>query len=253
MSTFSTDQPIPVSNALLRTLSNGTGVRAFSDGRSIALGYELGMIATKPAERGPKPVFAKYTAGESSRFHRLYGGDPARYAAMQKQRNYGSSNPLPPALRYLFTRSELSALAIIGQEVKKSGACTLSNAAIAGRAGCGLSTVKNALREAKCLGLVHVVYRPVRGQRNLPNIVTIISEEWTLWLKRSSIGVKKVAGLKKVRDRTSNTVPVASLARAYEGEQGQAFRLNERGRDGFVRPSRGTWMPSRTNADGGRR
>lgn len=245
-------QTIPVTNALLRTLSSGSGVRAFSDGSSVALGYELGMIATKPADRGPKPVFAKYTAGESSRFHRLYGGDPARYAAMQKQRNYGSSNPLPPTHRYLFTRSELSALAIIGQEVKKRGDCRLSNAAIAGRAGCSLSTVKNALREAKCLGLVHVVYRPVRGQRNLPNIVTIISEEWTNWLKRSSIGVKKVAGLKRVRDRTSNTDPVASAAGAYENGKGHAFRSNDRVRDGFTRPSGGGWIPSRTNAGASR-
>jgi hypothetical protein len=44
--------------------------------------------------------------------------------------------------------------------------------------------VQNAIREAARLGLVTVEERRREGRRNLPNIVRIVSKEWTSWLAR---------------------------------------------------------------------
>jgi hypothetical protein len=62
--------------------------------------------------------------------------------------------------------------------------------------------VQNAIREAARLGLVTIEERRRQGRRNLPNVVWIISKEWTMWLARggrssrpqaeSLIGCKKV-------------------------------------------------------------
>jgi len=77
--------------------------------------------------------------------------------------------------------------------------------------------VKNAVREAARLGLLTVQERRREGRRNLPNVVRIVSKEWTTWLARGgrssrpqaepSIGVKKITptdnSYKTQRSRTA--------------------------------------------------
>jgi hypothetical protein len=50
---------------------------------------------------------------------------------------------------------------------------------------CGSTTcsVKNALRQARLLGLVLVKERRIPGQKSLTNIISIVSKEWLGWLK----------------------------------------------------------------------
>jgi hypothetical protein len=60
--------------------------------------------------------------------------------------------------------------------------------AVAARAGTCRTTVKNALREARRLGLVTVQERRRRGQKSLTNLVRIVSPGWTAWIR---IGGKK--------------------------------------------------------------
>jgi len=55
------------------------------------------------------------------------------------------------------------------------GACVLPVDAIAALAGCSRTSVKNALRQAKLLGLILVKERRIPGRKSLTNIVTIIS------------------------------------------------------------------------------
>ena len=67
-----------------------------------------------------------------------------------------ASGPLPPQLACHFTTSELSVLRVIADEVRHRGFCDRSVPEIAARAGTCVTTVRNALREARVLGLVSV-------------------------------------------------------------------------------------------------
>ena len=55
---------------------------------------------------------------------------------------------------------------------------------IAAAAGVSRSTAQNAIREARALGHLSVESRPRKGQKNLTNLVRIVSPEWLAWLKR---------------------------------------------------------------------
>ena len=62
------------------------------------------------------------------------------------------------------------------------GACSLPLDAIAALAGVGRTTVQNALREARRLGIIRVDERRLLGRKSLTNIVTVVSREWIAWL-----------------------------------------------------------------------
>jgi hypothetical protein len=63
--------------------------------------------------------------------------------------------------------------------------------------------VQNAIREAARLGLLTVEERRREGRRNLPNMVRIVSKEWTSWLARggrsSHSQAEPLIGCKKMR------------------------------------------------------
>ena len=109
---------------------------------------------------------------------------------------------MPPALACKFTVSELAVLRIIGDEVRQHGQCDRCVDELAARAGVCRRMVQNAIREAARLGLLTVEERRREGRRNLPNIVRIVSKEWTSWLARGGrsscskgdapIGCKKI-------------------------------------------------------------
>src|SRR4051794_18664043 len=75
--------------------------------------------------------------------------------------------------------------------------------------------VQNAVREAARLGLVTVEERRREGRRNLPNVIRIVSKEWTTWLARGGRASRSKAepqvapliGCKKMRptDRSYKT------------------------------------------------
>jgi len=56
--------------------------------------------------------------------------------------------------------------------------------AVAARAGVSRTKAKEAIREAKRLGVIEVRERRRPGARSLPNLVTIVDREWLAWLKR---------------------------------------------------------------------
>ena len=91
---------------------------------------------------------------------------------------------MPPALACKFTVSELAVLRIIGDEVRQHGQCARCVDEIAARAGVCRSMVKNAIRTAARLGLLTVEERRREGRRNLPNVIRIVSKEWTSWIAR---------------------------------------------------------------------
>ena len=94
------------------------------------------------------------------------------------------SGVLPPALLSGWTMARMAILRIVGDEVRDRGACELTLAEIAARAGSCRTMARTTLRQAAKRGLVLIEERRRPGQKNLPNRVRIVSQEWRTWLKR---------------------------------------------------------------------
>jgi hypothetical protein len=154
---------------------------------------------------------------------------PQRLVAIARRRHLAASGPMPPALACKFTVSELAVLRIIGDEVRQHGCCDRCVDELAARAGVCRRMVQNAIREAALLGLLTAEERRREGRRNLPNIVRIVSKEWTSWLARGgrSIHLKAEApiGCKKIhptdnrdkKDPSRTSEPVIAARRRQAG------------------------------------
>src|SRR3954466_12942801 len=97
---------------------------------------------------------------------RLFGSRPRSGASMERRRRWASSGAMPPAIASRFTLAEQAVLGVVAAEVVKHGACTLPISNVAALAGVSETTVRNAIREARQLGLVHVEERRVSAWRN---------------------------------------------------------------------------------------
>jgi hypothetical protein len=126
---------------------------------------------------------------------------PQRSVAIARRRHLAASGPLPPSIACKFTVGELAALRIVTDEVRVKGHCDRTIAEISARAGICRTTAQNAIRAAAAMGLLTVQERRREGQKNLPNVVRIVSREWLQWVRRGgqaggrsaskSIGFKK--------------------------------------------------------------
>ena len=119
---------------------------------------------------------------------RRLGSRPRSPASMERRRRWAASGCLPPQIAARFTLAETAVLAVVSAEVRHHAACTLTIGHIAALAGVCGQTVRNALRAAQQLGFVHVEQRRVSAWRNRPNRVTILSPEWTMWLRMARRG-----------------------------------------------------------------
>src|SRR5215204_834289 len=151
-----------------------------------------------------------------------------RPVAIARRRHLAASGPMPPALACKFTVSELAVLRIVGDEVRQHGCCDRCVDEIAARAGVCRRMVQTAIREAARLGLLTIEERRREGHRNLPNVVRIVSKEWTSWLTRGGrasrppaeplIGCKKIhptdSSYKNQRSRMSEPVIAARRQQA---------------------------------------
>jgi hypothetical protein len=79
--------------------------------------------------------------------------------------------------------AELAVLTIVARQCQRAGVCVLHIDAIAALAGCCRTVVKNALRQARLLGLILVKERRIPGLPSLTNVVRIVSKDWIGWLK----------------------------------------------------------------------
>jgi hypothetical protein len=109
-------------------------------------------------------------------------------------------------------------LRIVSDEVREKGHCDRTLGEIAARAGIGRTTAQNAMRLAAAMGLLTVQERRREGQKNLPNVVRVVSREWQLWIKRGgqrnappsskAIGFKKTDPTDKgFKRRGENGIP----------------------------------------------
>jgi hypothetical protein len=126
---------------------------------------------------------------------RAIGSRPRTDASMERRRRWAASGRLPPGLAARFTLAEQAALALIAAETARRGDCRLAIEHLAAVAGVSRSTVKNAIREARKLGLLTVEERRLTAFRNDTNVVRIVSPEWTAWLRLGRKGVTDRAPL----------------------------------------------------------
>ena len=111
------------------------------------------------------------------------GSRPRTDASLERRRRWAASGRLPPAIAARFTLAEQAALALIAAETTRKGDCRLSVPHLAAVAGVAETTVRNAIREARKLGLLTVEERRLTGYRNDTNVIRIVSPEWTTWLR----------------------------------------------------------------------
>jgi hypothetical protein len=150
---------------------------------------------------------------------------PQRPVAIARRRHLAASGPMPPALASKFTVGELAVLRIVGDEVRQHGHCARCVDEIAARAGVCRRMVQTALREAARLGLLTIEERRREGCRNLPNVVRIVSKEWTMWLVRSSRSpAAPLIGCKKMRptDSQDKTEPLRTAQPLFAARRQQA-------------------------------
>jgi GTP-sensing pleiotropic transcriptional regulator CodY len=102
---------------------------------------------------------------------------PVRSVTIARRRHLAASGAIPPSLACKFTVGELAALRIVADEVRENGHCDRTLAEIAARAGVCRSIAKNAIRTAAAMGLLTVQERRREGQKNLANLVSIVSRE----------------------------------------------------------------------------
>src|SRR4051812_40130033 len=103
------------------------------------------------------------------------GSRPRTPASIERRRRWAASGTLPLALACRFTAAETAVLAVIAAEALKHGRCTLVLDHIAALAGVSRTTVKNALREARALGLIRIEERRGSAGGHAPDGRAIIS------------------------------------------------------------------------------
>ena len=169
---------------------------------------------------------------------------PDRAKSTARRRRVAASGALTPQLASHFTQAEVAALAIIAGEVKIRGQCELPIDAIAAMAGVGRTSVQNALRQARRLGLVSIEERRRRGQKSDTNVVFIIAPDWRAWLRLRGDRVQKTehhdySRISKLRkagttaDKPLRSTSVPATIRHTKVEHGAG---NERKRPCFVDP-----------------
>lgn len=114
---------------------------------------------------------------------RRYGSTPRSLESTERRRRWAASGRLPPGLACKFTLAETAVLSLVAAETVQRGDCRLAVGHLAAVAGVSETTARNAIREARRLGLLTVEERRVSYWRNETNVLRIVSAEWTGWLR----------------------------------------------------------------------
>lgn len=203
-----------VSESLLRTL--GKPIRNEEVFRAVL----DGSFQTRPANPDAQPN--RQARRISQRLGRRWQRSPDRAASVRRRRQLGGSSSMPDTIRHHYTEGQRAALAVICGEIKHHGVCDLAIDRIAAVAGVSRTTVQNALREARELGHIIVEARPRRGQKNLTNLVRVVSAEWVAWLKRGPSLARSI-GFKTIHPTKNQDHSSISAAVRARGEHGLAL------------------------------
>jgi hypothetical protein len=128
---------------------------------------------------------------------RRYQRSPGREASRHRRRVLARDGHMPPDVRVHYTEGQCAVLTVIAGEVKRRGVCDWPIDKIAAVAGVRRTTAQNAMREAAQLHHIAVQRRPVKGRKNLTNVISIISQEWRTWIERGpGTGFKTISASK---------------------------------------------------------
>src|SRR3982751_1271835 len=169
---------------LRRTISASPRVELARVAQLLWKAYAAGQVSEPEASELSALIEAKRAIPVPPPRPRLrVGSRPRSPGHMERRRRWAASGCLPPALAARFTLAETAVLVVVAAEHRRRGDCRLTNKEIADVAGVSITTVKNALRVARALGLISVEERRLSAFRNAPNIVRIVSPEWRAWLR----------------------------------------------------------------------
>jgi hypothetical protein len=168
-----------------RAHAEGQLVDAEAEAVSEALQARRAAFATRRTVSPSRPALGPPWPAKRPR-------SPDRQVSLERRRRQAMSGVVPAKIAAAFTMGELAVLSVIARQCQRTGVCTLHIDAIAALAGCSRTTVQNALRQARLLGLILLKERRVPGLPSLTNLVSIISKEWIGWLKLGG-GFKKLS------------------------------------------------------------
>lgn len=186
--------------------------------------YAAGQVTEAEASELSELIESRKVIPVAKPAPRRTGSRPRSSESMERRRRWVASGRLPPRIAARFTMAEAAVLAVVAVEVAKRGGCTLTIGHIAALAGVSETTVRNALRQARGLGLLTIEERRLTAWRNASNVVRIVSLEWQAWLR---LGGPQGGGCKFVNptltdSRTGTSLtPKRSAARAAEGHGGR--------------------------------
>ena len=146
--------------------------------------HAAGAIGDDDAQALAEAIQARKTAPPTAR--RSVGSRPRSPQSIERRRRWTSQGWLPPQIAARFTLGEQATLAVVAEQIRRHGRCSLAIAHLGALAGVSRSTVKNALRQAEALGLLAIQRRPIRPFRHDTNVVTLTSKEWSTWLAMRS-------------------------------------------------------------------
>jgi hypothetical protein len=151
---------------------------------------------------------------------------PDRQRSLERRRRLSAAGMLPPVLACRFTLGERAVLYVIATEVSRRGRCDLYVDQIAAFAGVSRSTAKNAIREARKLGVIEVEPWKQAPDWNGPSRIRIVDKAWLTWLAHAA---KKMT----VKNLTTTPKPVERETVR------QDKNLQDRGQSGRPRFGRG--------------
>src|SRR4051794_27032840 len=127
--------------------------------------YAAGQVSEVQASELSEMIEARRAIPVPPPRPRLRGGSrPRTPESLARRRRWGAGGSvLPPALASRFTAAETAVLAVIAAEVLRHSRCTLTVGHIAALAGVSETTVRNALRAARGLGLLTIEERRGAG------------------------------------------------------------------------------------------
>lgn len=181
---------------------------------------------------------------QSSRRKAGVGSRPRTDGSMARRRRWAASGRLPPGLAARFTLAEQAVLALVAAEVARRGDCRLAVGHIAAIAGLSETTVRNAIREARKLGLLTVEERQITGFRNDTNIVRIVSPEWIGWLRLARKGDTVTVPPSLGHRRHGDTHPSLAQRGGCKSPQCTPTQVPDQGRTGTAGASREPSAPS---------
>lgn len=146
-------------------------------------GHAAGAIGDDDAQVLAEAVEARKAVPATVVARKRVGSRPRSPDSVERRRRWVASGLMPPQVACRFTMGEGAALAVIAAEVAKRGRCVLTLGHIAALAGVCKSTVRNAVRQAAALGLLRSEEWRLSAFRSAPNTITILSAEWTAWLR----------------------------------------------------------------------